>query len=60
MVKEIYDHPSYWGKLSMKEADLILSQEPEGSYLFRHTPRGNLTTSIKFKFDKIKIQHILL
>ena len=46
-VKELVNLPFYWGKLTHKKAEEILSKRPIGSFLIRHCSSGFLAVSVR-------------
>jgi len=48
-LKDIFSCPFYWGKMDRYEAEALLANKPEGSFLLRDSAQENYVFSVSFR-----------
>lgn len=48
-LKDIFDCPFYWGKMDRYEAEALLANKPEGSFLLRDSAQDDYVFSVSFR-----------
>ena len=48
-LKDIFNCPFYWGKMDRYEAEALLADKPEGSFLLRDSAQDNYVFSVSFR-----------